>query len=397
MTKTWSNARRQLGVEMSRMRKTVSNLLITACIAGCSLVVLPACSGGNSNDNPSEDAGTDTPVDEEAPEFQDVSASIKGEFSSQVSLDEDATRVLPVAANAEFTVFARDNETDAEDLDVDIVDEDGEPLTEEESNFQNGLWRITVELGPGTTAAVEATDEAGNSARSNSTLTIPTRRNALVEGWQRRTYTNDDQSIDERWDLTMNDDGTWEEVRPDTTRGGTFSVDGDTLQMTRTYRSDGDSDDQTAERRVAGEFYVDGTYFHLRPWTRENASDANDDIAGTWSREYKIFTRRDGALELERDVSETLEFQQTSDGDNTWSLTRSGTEYGANSQSSIDETEGGTWEVVENESYGGNFGDYLVRTTTTENGNSVDQPTTVTELFQMPLDKLLISPHLDVE
>ncbi len=385
-----------------------------AAFSACCLLVLGACSGDDDPDGQndaapdatqpdatSEPDGSDaTPTDdEEPPEFQQaVSVAIEGEFASQVDLSEDATRVLPVLADAEFTVFADDDETAREDLSVAITDGDGDELEPKEENFRNGLWRVTVELGPGTVVSATVADEAGNTAESDAQLTIPTRRDALVDSWQRRSY-DAEQSITERWDRQMNDDGTWEESRESLTLGGTFEVtaegDVERLELAETYREGGDSPDsdrETVERKVVSSYYVDNTYFDHRAWTR--GGDAGDGLAGTWSREYTVHKRQDDQLQVAREVSETLEFEEVSDGDNTWTLTRTGTDHTGSEESAIDESESGTWERIENESYAGNYGDFLVRETTQVDGEPVETPESVTELYTMPLDRLLISPYL---
>jgi hypothetical protein len=343
------------------------------------------------------DTTTDTaPTDTEAPELRDISAAIQGEFSSQVDLNnEDVTRVLPVAADAEFTIFASDNETDPENLTVEVVGAEGEALEVKNEEFRNGLWRITVELAPGTDANVRVTDGAGNTATSEQTLSIPSLEQALVDDWQRRGY-DDQREITTRWNRDVLEDGTWEEARGQVTFGGDWTVEDGTLEFAETYREGGettDSDRETVEQMTASSFYVDETYFHHRAWTRDGESDG-EGVAGTWTRSFEVHEPRDGELQLAREVEETIEFQEVDGGDNTWTLTRTGTDYTGGGETAIDETESGTWQVIENESYAGNYGDFLVRETTEQNGESVDNSEPVTELFTMPLDKLLISPYL---
>jgi hypothetical protein len=376
-----------------------SALACCLLLAGCSDDPDGSSDTGSQTDAMQPDVTADTttdtaPTDTEAPELRDISAAIQGEFSSQVDLNnENVTRVLPVAADAEFTIFASDNETDPEELTVEIIGADGEPLEVKDEAFRNGLWRVTVELAPGTDAVARVTDGAGNTATSEQSLTIPTREEALVDDWQRRGY-DDQQEITTRWNRQINDDGTWAETRESLTLGGDYSVEEGTLEFAETYREGGettDSDRETVEQMTASSFYVDETYFHHRAWTRDGDGEG---VAGTWTRSFEVHEPQNGELQLVREVDETIEFQEVEGGDNTWTLTRSGTDYTGGEETAIDETESGTWEVVENESYAGNYGDFLVRETTEENGEPVDNPEPVTELFTMPLDKLLISPYL---
>ena len=140
---------------------------------------LPACSGegGSSNNGGSADTGApadtaapedtdlndtvdtdsvdsgdselDAPADEEAPEYRSIQASIQGQFSSQVDLSSsDQTRIVPIEVTIEFTIFATDDETDAEQLTVEIVDADGTPF-DAEPTFSNGLWKLQTTLSPG--------------------------------------------------------------------------------------------------------------------------------------------------------------------------------------------------------------------------------------------------------
>jgi hypothetical protein len=382
---------------MERMQRCHRFTTVVCTLAIGSLLGMTGCSGSDTAEpNGSPDASIDGgSTDEEAPSFRDVSASIQGEFSSQIDLSESATRVLPVPAMTTFTVFADDNETGAEQLSIDVVDATGESLDEQSTSFSAGLWKITVEVSPGMEVRVRATDRAGNSTTTESTLEIPSQAEALVNSWQRRTYTNDDQSIDERFNLSIKDDGTWEEQRPDTTLGGDYTVDGDVLRFSRTYLSGNDTNRETIERQVRSTFYVDGTYMHRSPWQRDGTADGSEGVAGTWARSYKVYAPRDGAVSLKREVTSTLTFSENSESDNTWSRTRSGTEYSGDQGSSFTSTTSGTWRVVENESYGGNFGDYLVRTTTHEDGTALESPETTSELFYAPLDLLLLSPYLD--
>lgn len=385
------------------MRRTsttaASALACCLLLAGCSDDADGSSDAGSPADTTQPDVTADTttdtaPTDTEAPELRDISAAIQGEFSSQVDLNnENVTRVLPVAADAEFTIFASDNETDPEELTVEIIGADGEPLEVKDEAFRNGLWRVTVELAPGTDAVARVTDGAGNTATSEQSLTIPTREQALVDDWQRRGY-DDQQEITTRWNRAILEDGTWEEVRESVTFGGDYSVEDGTLEFAETYREGGDTTDtdrETVEQMTASSFYVDETYFHHRAWTRDGDGEG---VAGTWTRSFEIHEPRDGEVQLAREVDETIEFQEVEGGDNTWTLTRTGTDYTGGEETAIDETESGTWEVIENESYAGNYGDFLVRETTDENGEPVDGSEPVNELFTMPLDKLLISPYL---
>lgn len=378
------------------------------------LLVTAGCSGqsngndtGTSPDTGQRDTATDTresgdtggadgsdtpPSDAEPPELRDVSAAIQGEFSSQVDLngDSEIVRYLPIDAKTEFTVFASDNETDAENLTLEAVDAEGNALEKVEENFRNGLWRFTVDVGPGTTVAVEATDEAGNTSTTDAKLVIPSRGEALVDDWQRREFSNDDQSITARFNLTFRDDGTWQETTPDAEFSGSYGVDDRGLAYTVESISGKDGEPS----RTVSSFYVDETYYDHNAWTLADDSNDKTPVAATWERNRKIYGKSGGDWELAKEISETLELKRVEGGDDTWTLTRTGTDHTGGSKSDIDETESGTWQIIENDSYAGNYGNYLKRTTTHRNGSKLDSAETVTELFQNRLDKLLISPYL---
>jgi len=368
----------------------------TWTIAAALLLALAGCgpNGGNSG----RDAGTDRTdavEDTEPPEFRDIQISIQGEFSSNVDLtDGDASRILPVPADAEFKVLAGDNETSREDLELAAVTSDGEELSATDESFRNGLWSFTAELAPGDVVRVRATDAAGNAATSEHALTISTREGALVATWEKRFFTNDEQpEIREKHLRTFEEDGTWSEERVDVELGGDYRVEDETLVVQKTYQSGGgneNSDRSTIELDRASEFYVDRRFFSGRPWSRDGSKTG---IAGTWEREAEIYTHESGERSLAETVRETLELTKNSGGPNEWAFTRDVTD--ADSEETTMETASGTWETVELTSiYGDNFGTFLVRTTEKRDGSELQDPETDTELYRMPLNKLLISPYV---
>lgn len=368
----------------------------TWTIAAAVLFALAGC--GPNGGNPGGDSGMmapDAAGDTEPPEFRDIQISIQGEFSSNVDLTGgDARRILPVPADAEFKVLAGDDETPREELDVAAVGPEGSELSATDENFRNGLWSFTAELAPGDVVRIRATDGAGNAATSEHALTISTREEALVASWEKRLFTNDEEpDIRETHLRTFEEGGTWTEDRNDFELGGDYRVEDDTLVVQKTYQSGGDAEDSdrsTIERDRASSFYVDRQFFSDRPWSRDS-SDTK--IAGTWNRESELYTHDGGDRSLAETVQETLELTKNSDGPNTWTRTREVTDE--NSGETSTETASGTWETVELTSiYGDNFGTFLVRTTEQRNGSDLQDPETETELYRMPLDKLLISPYV---
>ena len=361
------------------------------------LLVLAGCGNGTGNGGGSVDS-TSNPdsmsSDTEAPEIRDVQIEIKGEFSSKVTLTSDeATRVLPVEADAAFTVFASDDTTDSEKLAINAIDDGGEQLSKSSEEFQNGLWKFETRLSPGSTIRVEVTDEAGNSTTNEHALKILSHEEALVSDWEKRFFANDDQSITRTDRLTVKSDGTWNEKVEMYERGGDYRVDMEKLVWQRTYQTGGmdtDSDKSTVETDFAGEYYVDDSFFSPRPWTRQ---DSGSDAAGTWKRSWKRYKHENGKRTLDAEIEETLKLEKKSNADNTWNYERKTTPKGSGASTSS-HTQSGTYETIEiTTNYGENYGTFLVRTKTRENGKQLMMSVKTTELYRTPLDKLLISPY----
>ena len=361
-----------------------------ATISGCG----PTSGGGGGGGSDAGGISPDTaPSDSEPPEIRDIQLNIKGEFSSKATLTAgDATRILPVAADAEFTVFAQDNETARENLDVQVVDASGAALDEKMSSVNRGLWRLTVEIAPDSELRVEITDEAGNTTTSMHSLRLASRAEALAAVWKKRFYSNEDEpSVTEEHTLTVESGGEWNEDVEDYKRGGEYRVEGDLLVFQETFQrggSDKDTDESTIEQDRVSEFYVDDEFFSLHPWTRE---DSGSGIATTWKRSWTRYEHDAGNRTEGASVEETLQLEKKAGGKNTWKHTREET---PKSGSATTSTRSGTWKTIElTTNYGENLGTFLVRTTTHEDGNEVQMAKTTTESDVFRLDHMLISPY----
>ena len=365
----------------------LSWLLVAALVS-----VGAACGDGDDGTNNGADGGSDTDVgqdvveDAEAPEYRSLKASIQGEFSAQVDLaNEDQRRVLPIPADVEFTVFATDNETDAENLNVQIVDADGEDL-EAESAFSNGLWKLTVEVAPGNTAYVKTSDEAGNATTSEYALIIPPRSEAIQSEWARLFYTRN-KSVENRWPVTYANDGTWEMETDDGVIGGTYEADEDTVTVSHTYdeaSENGDTDPSTVEERLTMPYYVDSTFFMQAPWTTEGDDTT---VEGTWTRSYDLEKPESGELQPFSSVTETLVFNE----DGTWSWTRVDTlEAGGTEERS----ESGSYSLEVSDGYIENFGNYLFIDIESRDGSALADVEQEVWLQRFRLGNMLINPRV---
>ncbi|MGM0556100.1 MAG: hypothetical protein ACQEVA_06960 [Myxococcota bacterium] len=372
---------------------------LIALLAAALVSVGTACSGdGGSNNNNGVDAAdtteadgmadTDTPSDDEAPEYRDIKASIQGTFSSQVDLRSgDQRRVLPVAAPVQFTVFATDNETGAEDLTVEVVDPDGQPLGAE-ATFSNGLWKLDLEIAPGDTAYVRTTDEAGNAATSEYALIIPTRAEAVQGNWERLFY-NREKAVANRWPVTYAEDGTWEVEQDEGVVGGTYEANEDQLTLTQTFdeaAQDGDTDTNTVEEQRVMSYYVDNTFLMPAPYETEGDDST---VEGTWTRTYDVRKPVDGTLDAYSTATETLEFNE----DGTWSWTRvDELEAGGSEETS----ESGTYTLEISDGYIENYGNYLFIEVTSRDGTELTTAEEDVWLQRFRLGKMLINPNVRV-
>ncbi|MEL6182615.1 MAG: hypothetical protein AAFS10_26900, partial [Myxococcota bacterium] len=134
----------------------------------------PTSNGGSDTDT-LDDVEPDTPSDDEPPSLRDIRIEVTGEFGDAFDLnDTDGTLLLPVDTPVEVTVFGQDNMTSADTLTVDVVDARTDQVrTVEDRSFRNGLWRLTVLLGPDTETRIRVTDEAGNTIESPAVLRVP--------------------------------------------------------------------------------------------------------------------------------------------------------------------------------------------------------------------------------
>lgn len=372
-------------------------------------------------DSDGDDDGNDTPTETVIPEFRSVRVSISGEFSVEVDLGVgDGWHVLPVPAEAVFAIFTTDNATLAEALKVDVIHNDsGEILEGQSKEFRNGLWRSTVTIEAGQHLTVRTEDEAGNVAVLAHVLVLPTQFEAIPKAWQKRFFEYDSgsdlQVYTDSWDAGWSDDGTWTESQEDTgmTHAGTYeSVEGKlkVSETTRSYesRDDSDSDPDTIESELIGDYYVDNTYFSRAPYApvsddgrgTDDRSDGDidgdmdgsgDDIlTGTWSRSWdRNQPGLDGVPVLAETVTETLVFAA-----GRYTLTVLKDRAGVRIEDTTDVYEG-DYEIYLNPSYIENYGNFLMRTIDTVNDVPVaGEVEHTSELHVLKAGYLLISPYI---
>ncbi len=340
----------------------------------------------------------DDPSDSISPEIQNVQVAIAGEFSSSFSLNEsDVVRVLPVAAEAEFTVQASDNVTDREQLVVDVVDiEGGSAPNVVSRNYRNGLWRVTVELTSGSRVGVQVTDEAGNSGEHSYVLVLPELLEALVGDWEERLFQKNGSSHStyQRNQRTFASDLSWSGsiLNEAFVQAGIYAGDDSDLEISETTHQNGDTpddtDSSTTEWKREAVYHVDGVYFSDRPYTRTAGTVGN--VVGTWERSYAYYLPDGADLELAEDVTETL----TLAGDDSFNFNHSGTRYTSGGEEAISETKSGSWFVDPNEDYSDNYGDFLVFTTDTVDGEALASTIEDCELHVIRNGRLLVRPSI---
>ena len=373
-----------------------------------------ADTGGDvATDQPQADGGdatTDTPTEPvgEPPEIQDLIVSIQGEFSSDASLSGgDKTVILPIVATAEFRARLRDDNTAREDLVVDLVAglDSPTPFAElatcEESpvtpvppcrKFENGLWKISVDIGPDVVIRLRVDDGEGNVALSPYSLTVPSREEATVDDWERRYYGpggGENTSVrTDTWDLSISEDGQWDEAQGDSgvETGGTYAFDGDIMEIEERYRRNSDEDDDdlsSIEETLMGTYYVDVAYFAIDPFTRNGDGEG---LVGTWvAHTTTSYPADSGDATRDTELTVTLVLGD----DESWTETWSGTD----DSGSIDRSWSGTYRWQENTDYMNSVGDFLVRNVTEIDGVTQDPAGLRFELHTIRADKLLINPY----
>lgn len=336
-------------------------------------------SGGTA---PAPDGAPSPSDDATPPELRNVRVELSGDLGVSFDLNRlDATHALPVATTAEFTVFARDDETPTEELVAEVVDAEGVPVDGQTAVFEGGLWRITVAVARGQTLSVRVRDAAGNEIASQA-LVLPAAAEALQGAWE-TPFFDVDQSPTERWALSFDPNG-WTETRQagSFTHAGRFAVAGDTLTFSETSSSGGaadDADTTTVEWERVAAFYLDDGFFSDRPYQRTAGTTG---IAGTWERSYQLSMVSGGTLQVAEDVTETLTFNS----DDTWSETRTG--IGASPQS-----QSGTFRTEAAESYTTSITAFVARTVTTVDGAPVTPGAESFASYDIRGSFLLVDPY----
>jgi hypothetical protein len=325
------------------------------------------------------DAG---PADGTAPEFRDVAAMLGDPQPGTLDLaSSDAERILAGAVPLTFRVFVRDDETDTEELSVELVSaETEEPVAEQSAQLENGLWRLETTAKPGMSVTVRATDAAGNAAVWPHAAVFPTRAEALERSWTVLQFDGEGTVVSRRESVWS--DGRWctegdgSSIDP---KGGSYSVDSQGfLRVERRHRmacdlSDYGSEWDTVEHTRTTDFYVDGTYFSAAPLTRQGSGTG---VQGTWTRTVTV---DDGS----GPTAATEELMLAQDGSLRWQL----------ADGTVEE---GTYEVREVGGYDDNFGDLLVETISRVDGSEME-PQTRVRFYVIRQQKLLVDPKVDVQ
>ena len=338
---------------------------------------------------------SDMPLDlvGEPPTIRSLIITISGDFSSEADItDTDQEVIIPITQNAEFRAFLGDDRTDREALSVEVVD--GEvspmPLDGQTPRFENGLWKIEVDVSPGMYLRLRIQDGDGHTLLSPFALILLTRQEAVVDIWERR-YFGLGQSRTATWDFEMTAERGWSEDHGDGAmeRGGTFSFDPDHLELAERYRANADPIDsnlETIESITVGEYYVDNTYFSWDPLLRAEGSSG---LVGTWTGNTQTFVLNDSDERiLIRDQTTTLVLGD----DGSWTETWSGVDSTGDGPEPIDRSWSGTWVFELSDNYVDSVGDFLVRTVVEQDGEILGTPEIWFELHAIRTNRLLINP-----
>jgi len=342
--------------------------------------------GDVDGDLENSDGDTELADDNIAPEFKSLRVSVNGEFAAEYDLDKDVSYVLPAEAEVVFAVFVTDDVTDSENIVVkiheNITDTD---IVAKDTSFNNGLWRVTTNVSPGQKIIVNAYDKSGNKAESEYSFIVPERSEAMVGQWDKRIY-NDEQVIESLWNLEFKEDLSWIENRPATnqTLDGNYYFENEKLQMEGiipelTLRLN-EIDPSTFRRE--SEYYVDNTYFSMEGYTRISGESS---IVGSWQREYSYSLKNGEQWDEYYSITETLIFDENGE----FSIKQI-----KNSDSEEENNYRGSYQVVVNESYMDNYGNFLQMQIENINGATVSSEEKTFDLHVIRSNHLLIKPYI---
>lgn len=328
---------------------------------------------GDASDDASDGAPPSDP-----PEIRSVGVNVQGALPVMVDLTSDARWVMADPAPARFTILARDDVDDSQDLEVAVVDTlSGDELAAATQTFESGLWLVDVTVEPGTRLVVQLRDSSDNTTISDHGLLLPTQAEALVGTWQQRDY-DSSQTVTARTDLDFGADAHFQRSGPGPSdlETGTYQVQNGQLDMERRTLSGGDQAPETVEETRVGAFYVDLSFLSAAPYLRDGDGS---DIEDTWTRSW---TTDQGAGVVQHGETLVLDtdgnFSHETREDTTTTL------------------EEGTYVVQPADSYTESFGNFLVFTVTSMDGSPVS-PTTRTELYNLRAGRLLLSPYVSAE
>jgi hypothetical protein len=362
------------------------------------LFIISGCKdeGSDTQTAKGRDAGDEGRTDgDDLPRIRTVHVSLEGDFVVEFDISSgDESYVLPVSERATFAVVTTDDSTPTEQLNVAVVNaETGEPVDGQETIFRNGLWRVSLEVEDGLVLGVAVSDASGNTTRSKNKLVLTPLIEAVVGDWEIPFY-DETHEVTHFWTARFNDDGTWSETHSDSgvRMSGRYESDKGQLRLLVTESSDSenpDDDPETTERARVGDYYVDEIYFTEQPWLSKGETSG---LSGTWERSHRLYEESNDELLLAAEVNEQLVF----DGDGAFTLTKTEIDHRSATITEHQKVSQGIYEVQRNEGYMGNYGDFLIRTTTTVDDLEQASPLTTTELHTFRARRLLISPRIRV-
>ena len=329
--------------------------------AGWSILVLAACSGG--------------PSDTEPPTLRDLQVSLGSDVANTVNLsDADATRVVLEPTTVSMRVFASDDNSEVEDLNVSLIDRvTQQRLQSQSSRLERGLWLIEAVAEAGTSVTVRVQDAARNEATWPWAVIFLGREAALERTWMRLVLDERALELERPHSTWGNGEFCVDGFGGSPPRGGTYAVTAQEQLLTEQRHQlpctteDFGSEWASIESTRTSNFYVDETYFTEQPFRRVEGSGSA--IQGIWEH---LRTEAEDVVDTRITLREDGRFERASD------------------EMVIE----GSYRVATNGSYEESFGDFLIEQVDTIDGLAVPTETRVS-LHVVRSGHLLLNPWIE--
>jgi len=326
----------------------------------------------------------------ETPGILDIRVKIDDEFSTEIELNSsDNCYVVASSIDAVFVVQVETNVSGPEDVGVNVIDIDGKKPPELlDSEFRNGLWRLTLSLRPGSNLSVIVTDPCGGTTEAAHCLRLPTQLEALVGTWRRYEYSAG-PTLASTWLAEWSDDGTWAENKEgqSQTKTGTWTATATGLSVSGIDVATGRLSTKTMS------FVVGQRTFTLSPYKRvdEMYLTGSNTIQGAWERKYQVVDSLEDSVET-KEVTDTLAF---SDGHFIQTITRDLFTPGSVGTKEIHVSEG-TFAVWQDANYISNNPQLLVLEPKQIDGTPVSSGNVIIETVQIDGELLMIGSYFEI-